>query len=66
MFLFAPDVYYAAAVMQEYGLCQNNDGVTQVIEAILNRDPTKMPDLGRKILLMVQKKIGSGNGIVYE
>lgn len=59
--LDAPDAFMAAAVLTEESFYMGKGDRTKFFEFVLNSDPSKIPDLGKKIRLITAKKIGKHN-----
>ena len=56
MILEAPDVYMAASVLVQQTFYNGKGDRTNFIEMVLHSDPTKIPDLGRKLKLITKNE----------
>ena len=54
--LEAPDVYIAAAAMNSMSLFMGKGDRTAFFNIVLSTDPTKIPDLGRKLKLLTSNE----------
>jgi len=61
MYLEAPDAFFAAACLTECSLYNGKGDRTELIKYILTQDPKTIKDLGRKIYLITQEKVGTYN-----
>ena len=52
----APDVFIAAAALSSKKFCQGRGDRSAFFNMILESDPNKIPDLGRKLILVTQDK----------
>lgn len=59
MVLDAPDSFIAASVLTSASLYMGKGDRTTFYDVVLNSDPNKIKDLGRKLRLLTVAKIGN-------